>query len=442
MKGVMKGLMRVFLAMNLTLWPLLMLHGFASGSQTGGMSPVDIRLPSDSTGEGTLAVRVYAPSDASRFRYGPEGGAPAMVIVPGGFHGGVLALENAGVLVGQGFVVLTFLFPGGTDQGISSDGDYDQRGDRSQRALRDVLCFAAGEMRDFEGRSIEALVGGKVRADLVGMMALSNGGSISITTLGRYGDQIPPLAYLVSWESPTNDQILAEELGTHSRDPNPNKDSDGDGISDNDVVNGAYQGYGFPQVQMDYTRLAYDPEALFSQNLNGTVVTYKGLFFFDNNGDGRFNAWPPGSLFSDTNGNDTIDPNEDYALPGIPMTPDKGEGGPRILSVAATHALGKHFGFFQWPPHYAGPVQCSLYWAVRDAARWFPQAMARQPGLKGMSIFGKRDHVQTTRDHAHILHYLDGFGQASHWFRLNPDRVYVEAIIGVPCPHVVDNTSK
>jgi len=400
----------------------------------------DIRLPSDSTQGGALAVRVHYPDSPASFRYGQADGAPVLVLVPGGFDPGRLRCPNVGDY--KGFIVVTFLFPGGREGAFRSDGTYDQRGDSSQRALRDVLRFACGAKRDSAGRLLDDIAGGRARRDAVGMLALSNGGSIAVTTLGRLGSQIPSLAFLVSWESPTNDQILAVELGTHSQDPDPEVDASGDGIVDNDAVNGAYLRYGYPQLTVDYSRLRYDPEAKVTLGY-GTKrpSVYKGMFFFDNNRDGAVNLAVPGTMNTDTNGNGMLDPDEDYALSGLVGWGAPGEPSRGILSVAAVDRAESAGLAPAWPQHYYSPSETRAYWAIRDAAAWFARAMAAQKKLAGVSVFAVRDHVQNATDHPHVRHDSDGFRSAKHWFRLNPDRAYVEAAAGASMPSAADNNA-
>jgi len=397
---------------------------------------VDLRLSSGATGGGTLAVRVTFPDVSQEFRYGFEGGAPVVVLVPGGFEAGSLDLRSADAFLREGIVVLTFFFPGGGPPGIGSDGVYDQRGDTSQRALRDVLRFATGEIRDSLGRDLSEVVGGEAREDLVGMLGLSNGGSIAVTTLGRYGSEIAPLAFLVGWESPTSDQILGVELGTHDLDPDPWADYNGDGVVDNDVVNGAYVAYGFPQLAMDYNRMRFDPDAIVFER--GRPVE-TGLFYFDNDGDGVYSVSDPQTGRTDVNGNGALDPWEDYPLGGIGHSLEPQGRIFRMLSRAATaHAEAEGIAP-EWPAHYATAGMSADYWSIRDATEWFPAAMSAQPTIAGMSLFSLRDHVQSTTDHAHIHHWLDGFSGSGHWFRLNPDRAYVEAVGPGSNPELVDN---
>jgi len=393
----------------------------------------DFRLASSSAGEdGSLVLRAYYPDSTGDFRYGADG-APVVVISPGGWEGGSLALQGSEIFLQEGFVVLTFLFPGSGPPDLHSDGIYDERGDLCQQALRDCLLFATGEMRDSLGRNLDQIVGGMTRPDLVGILALSNGGSIAVTTLARYGDEIPPLAFLTGWESPTSDQVLGVEFGTHELDPDPLDDFDGDGVTDNDVLNGAFMSYDFPQCMMHYDRIRFDPDAtVFSRG----IPVAQGLFFFDNDGDGRYTTSNPATGSTDTNGNGALDPWEDYPLAGISHDlPGGGEC--RVLSRAATAAAEAVVS--SWPSHYATAAESSSFWAIRDAAELFPAAMQAQPALAGMSLFSRRDHVQSSIFHEHVHHWVDGFLEAGHWHRLNPDRVYVEAVGNAAFPNVRDN---
>lgn len=431
--------MRAFVSNDFTRAVLLLVVCAAAG---GGVEAAvtDLRLPSISTGGGTLAVRASFPSSPIDFRYGIEGGAPVVVYVPGGFEAGDLDSSQLQPLVDQGFVVLTFVFPGGP----GSDGEYDDRGDLSQQGLRDVLRFATGEIRDSRYRTLSDIAGGRARTDLVGMYVSSNGGSIGIATLGRYGHEINPLAFIFSFESPTNDQVLATEIGQRDYDPDPGTDADGDGITYNDVVNGAVRAYGFPQIDVDYNRLAYDAAATMTLTSGTQTFQYTGLFYFDNNEDGVFNVSDPQRMVTDVNGNGAIDADEDYPMPGLTVI-DTVSGQPKaVLSVAAAIAAASRNLASPWPSHYYPVHEVVRYWEIRDGTAWFAEAMANQPDLAGMSAFTFGDHVQTSKEYHHIHHYNDGFRFSdtlgrSHWFRLNPDRAYVEAVAGASVPEATDN---
>lgn len=401
----------------------------------------DFRLPSDSTGDtgGTLAVRAYFPDSAAAFRYG-SGGAPVVVQVPGGFGAGTFALSEANTYLAQGFVVLTFLFPGGTDGAATSDGVYDDRGDASQRALRDVLRFATGDIEDSLGRDLAAITGGPIAEHVVGIAANSNGGTISICTLGRFGDQIPPVAFLVPWESPCNTQALTGEVGARGMDVNTAVDSDGDGLVENDVVNGAFTAYSFPEFTIDYSRLRYDPDVEWRARNGGVPVgpVLTGLFYLENSGNDSFDQSAAQTTFSDTDGDGIIEATEDFALAGLSVRLVGDTATRAMLSLpagAAAHALGLD----TWPAHYHHPTVALDYWSIRDTAQWHDDAMAKQPTIAGISSFSVQDHVQTSRLHPHVLHYHDIFRSAGHWYRLNADRAYAEAVSGIPQPNARDN---
>ncbi len=111
--------------------------------------PIDIRLPSDSTGTaGTLAVRVHTPKWENA-RY-PDG-APVIIWIQGGFD--VRGIAHSLPPDVDDVICITFIFPGGSDpySGLSSDGIYDYRGEHCIAALRDVVLYAAGQLRDIHG---------------------------------------------------------------------------------------------------------------------------------------------------------------------------------------------------------------------------------------------------------------------------------------------------
>ncbi len=399
----------------------------------------DIRLPSDSTGVpgGTLAVRVWYPDSPGQFRWGPVDGAPVAIYVPGGFAAGALALENEPLLRAQGFVAITFLFPGGVEGSISSDGTYDDRGDRSQRALRDIARFATGNATDSLGRTLSAIVGAPARGDVVGLVANSNGGSISATMMSRHGATItsPDLAFLVPWESPTNDQVLTGETPARGRDPNTSFDADANGDPGDDVHNGAYLTNNYPQLEVDYTRLRWAPGAVWTPLGGGPPQT--GLFYFDNNGNGTLDSSPPNTDDVDVDGDGIVEPGEDYPLYGLSVNTGTSTKG--MLSVAAATQIESSGIISTWPVNYWTRTDSAAYWAIRDAMALLPGALANQHRLRGMGAFAFNDHVQATRDHAHVRQYCLGFMNAGRWYRLNPDRSYVEAVVGAPAPLAVDN---
>ena len=199
------------------------------------LASADVRLQSEGAGGGTLAVRLTYPASVTNYRY-PDG-APVAVYLAGGFTPG--GLGGSPRIPQQGFVLVTFIYPGGSEGATASDGIYDYRGDNCQKALRDMIRFAGGVATDTLGRLIDDVVPGPVHPGLVGLAPFSNG-LIGLITLDRYGAEIPFTPYHVGWENPTSGQIVAVELGGIRDDCDPATDSDGNGIPGDDGRNPWY----------------------------------------------------------------------------------------------------------------------------------------------------------------------------------------------------------
>ncbi len=402
-----------------------------------GAGSAFVRVPSDGAGPGgTICARIAWP-DTSPHRFGP-GGAPVIVVVPGTLDPGSFfdaALEAP--FLAQGFVTVSFIFPGGTDSGHSSDGTYDQRGPNCRRALRDVARYAAGLTPDHKGLRLSSRVPGGTRERPLGLLGLSNGGMTSVNALALDAEGMPAFDWFVAWESPMSAQNLGLELPMWYLDPDPDVDADGDGVAMNDVRNGAYASYDFPGLQLDYSRIRFDPAVRIDWSLIGLPHVHEGAFYFDNDADGVFTTLVPQSMLADVNLNGRIDPTEDFVLIGMPVSggavPMKG-----MLSPAAGAAAQAAMGATPWPAHYFTAAESAAFWPERDATLQFPAALAAQPAMRGMAVFFRSDHAQHSHDHAHVLHCANGFASSSRWFRLNPDRSYVESVAGVATPSYRD----
>jgi len=143
-----------FTALTLALLALLALVFPAHAGRPAATITVDVDLPSSSTGlpGGRLAVRISAPATPAAARYAD--GAPVLIWLPGGDGAG--SLQPAAPRAGD-VIRIVFLFPGGHDplSGRRSDGSYDHRGANSIAALRDVIRYAAGELTDADGQTID-----------------------------------------------------------------------------------------------------------------------------------------------------------------------------------------------------------------------------------------------------------------------------------------------
>ena len=400
-------------------------------------SAVDTRVPSAAAGTGgKLAVRVLAPP-LSRY----ADGAPVVVIAPGGHEPGSL---GSGVpLTAQGFVLVTFFFPGGRDSVFRSDGLYDYRGPGCQLALADVLRFASGALADSAGRTISDLAGMQCAADDVGVLALSNGGSITPCTLGDYGTALPGVRYMVGWENPTGPQTINADLGRTSYDCNAALDGDGNGVATDDAKNWAYAAYDTQTCVMDHTNLAWDPAfpVRYSDfaHVRPTVIV-PGTLFFDGNGNGTCDTVPGAQQRClDLNGNGRLDPTEDYVVTGLPAYGPATEGdslkvfwSPTLLAAARDQGL---FGP-QWPAHAATPEMAQSYWDARDATRFYAPLGAARPDFAALLLYRKGDHVQAEDDHAHVRQAYDGFMNHGMWCRLNPDSSYYALFAAPPAGYV------
>ena len=236
-------------------------------ASTSGLYTIDVRLPSTSTGSPTrtLAVRVHTPARGNA-RY-PEG-APVLIWGPDGYE--VKGINHDLPASVDDIIVVTYIFPGGEDtwSRLQSDGTYDQRGMNCIQALRDVILYAAGELTDDQGRTIDDVVPVPVLHDNIGLEGVSNGGNIIVAVAALYGEDLAGhLRYIIQWETPVSSQVATRDLGrVWLQPPHPGQ---------GDFFNPRYLGYRKKALDVDYSDLAYDP--------TGTLRKV----FHDGNGDGR-----------------------------------------------------------------------------------------------------------------------------------------------------------
>ncbi|NOZ30283.1 MAG: hypothetical protein GXP39_19825 [Chloroflexi bacterium] len=380
----------------------------AAGASPARSIVVDVDLPSDSTGvpEGTLAVRIFAPASDDRARYAE--GAPVVIFVPGGSDAGSLRppLSKA-----DDMIRIVFLFPGGTDPvaGRSSDGTYDYRGPDSIAALRDVIRYAAGDLTDSRGRTIDDVVPMPVLHDNIGLVGSSNGGNIVVAVAAKHGgDLAGHLRYIVQWESPVSSQIATVDLG------GVRLDCPGGRRAALFTVNPRYGGYGPLMLSVDYRQIAYDPRSP------------RHPVFLDGNGDGRYTTVVDpsnGCRTPDLDLNGTLEMDEDFPLAGYT------DGVKWYYSRPVTQAL-VDYGVFRggWPTNIATLAEVSAFWDLREAVRLYSAALTHIPDLEGMVLASVVDHVQAAPDHPHIRQAFEGWDRAGAWVKINPARRYVVAV--------------
>jgi hypothetical protein len=230
---------------------------------------VSIYLPSDSAPGKGLAVNIIYPKTP---RYAD--GAPIVVVAPGGSGPDGLGFEIHAAQVG--FVEVRFAFPGGGHGKFTSSGIYDYRGVESQKALRDVLLFAAGKQRDSEGKQISDLLPGKVSRDNIGVVGWSNGGNIALVTMYKYADQLQFINWIAFYESPLGSLFFPPNLGGE-RDLVRNKHYRPGSCATGDCL-------------VNYVGLAYDPFIVRTpgEHKKKGEAEIPGVLYFDENHNGKW----------------------------------------------------------------------------------------------------------------------------------------------------------
>jgi hypothetical protein len=363
---------------------------------------VDVALPSSSTGSdtGTLAVRVQSPA-AGDARY--SDGAPVIIWLPGGFEMKGLAHELPPSA--DDVVIVTFAFPGDDvpNAPIRSDGVYDYRGLNCIRALSDVILYAAGELTDDQGRTIDEVTPVDVLHDNIGLIGVSNGGNIIVSVAALHGEEFAGcLRYVIQWETPVSSQIATRDFGRVWLKPSPQQ---------GDYFNPRYTGYDSQILPVDYADLAYDPAEPFYR------------VFHDGNGDGVYTTLEnPNTGFRtpDLDRDEVLGLDEDFPLDGYP------DGSKAIYSRPVSHALAdKHVLPDPWPEDIATPAEADVYWDIRESVRLYDEALANIPDLQGMVLGSVRDHVQSAPDKPHLRQAFDGWHDNGAWVQINPSPAYL-----------------
>ena len=364
---------------------------------------IDLRLPSESTDGGTLAVRLYIPENP---RY--EEGAPVIIWVPGGYE--MKGINHDLPPTADDVIVATFIFPGATDEwsGFSSDGDYDWRGENCIRAMADVILFAAGELKDSEGKTIDDLSPVPVIHDNIGAIGSSNGGNLPVAAAALHGHEFDQyLRYIIQWETPVSSQVANRDFGrVWVKEGGPK----------NDYFNLRYAGYGDLELASDYSDLTYDP----TQEWHPV--------FHDGDGNGTYSTSSYMQLpiqGPDKNMDGIMSLNEDFPLDGY----QGGEDGELwFFSRPVTQAMSDEniFAGYGWPDDIATPNQANAYWDIRESVYMYDQAVASVPGLEAMVLAGLVDHVQTNPEKPHLRQAFEGWmDNGVSWVQINPNPEYM-----------------
>lgn len=378
---------------------------YAVDSGEGGLPIGDgiaIDLPSLSTGsiKDTLALNVKFPGRA-RF----ADGAPIVVFAIGGTSAGTLSSTLFPFV--EDVAVITFLHPGGKEGVRTSAGVYDYRGPNCLMALRDVILYAAGVLKDSEGRSIDDISPVPLLHNNVGLLGSSNGGNIVVAVAAQYGADFKDyLKYIIQWESPVCSQFAVTDLGGFQ--------IRSAGASDYwRVVNPRYTAYGATEVEIDYNGLLFRPA--------DPVHTV----FIDGNGDKMYTETilePTPSITPDLNGDGSLSLDEDFPLSSYE------DGTKEYYSRQATYAFRDQGIFLTWPTNIATPEEADAFWDLREAVRLYESAFNNIPTLEGMVLGSQIDHVQTAPDHPHLRQAFEGWDSRGKWVQLNPDRSYMAEV--------------
>ena len=230
---------------------------------------VSCYLPSEAAPGRGLAVNIIYPKKP---RY--KTGAPVAVIAPGGAGPDGLGFDMHAAQMG--FAEVRFAFPGGGRGKFVSSGIYDYRGAGCQKALRDVLLFAAGRMLDSEGKKIGELVPVKLSTDNVGIVGWSNGGNIALVTMNKYAADLQFIGWATFYECPLGSMFFPPNLGS-SNDVVPNRHyRQGSGATGDCII--------------DYKNLWYDPYYLRRPGEHKKMgeTEIPGVLFFDENKNKRW----------------------------------------------------------------------------------------------------------------------------------------------------------
>ncbi len=358
---------------------------------------IDLRIGRAGTGtDRELAVRIFAPeAGAEHF----AAGAPVVVNVPGGTGGGMVnELPTPGL---EGFIQISYSFPGQGLPPYDSEGEFDDRGQRCIDALFDVLCYALGGV-DTNGWTLQQLTAANVLTDNVGILARSNGGPLAMAALAQYGGQLTGLAWYVGWENPTCSQTVMPDAGPGGCVIGPS------GGVKPDFVNPQYNAWGPLTLDIDLSNIAYDPFPPDSQ---------REVLYLERGGQPHFDTVPVGEAYSsDVNGDGEIGPGEDW---GFGYWEHEGK---HYYSLPVVEAVWDSVLFTPGsePPWLPTLAEAQGFWQLRDATYHYATLAGHLPVLKVILVASVRDHVQTAPGHPHICQGFHGFLSNGLWVKLNP----------------------
>lgn len=391
-------------------------------------------LPSEAAGGGTLALKVHWPDSRAEDRY--EEGPPVAVLVIGGVSSGAFR-SWVSEIVDQGFVVVEFLFPGGSSEGHSSDGVYDYRGERCRLALRDTSLFAQGALVDTEGRTIHDVVGRTVLTEVMGLTAGSNGGGLTAATLDLHQQELQGVRLVSFWENGMSASSQTDELGDLERDCDGSIDGDGNGFFDDDGKNPRFDpttDYDYSDPHLDLSQLAWDPTVqtrILDWSGRFPPAFRSGVLFFDGNGNSVYDHQSGERLCTDLDGDGATGLDEDWLVTTRNTFTDDGRLRTHYAEPTTAY-LEAHPEIFPqgWPEWVAGSDEAREYWRNRVGNRHLHKLGSLAGSLRVLHSYGEVFHSHTIEDLADARTVLDGCRMSNLWIRLQPDAAYITRLLG------------
>ena len=304
---------------------------------------------------------------------GEPGTAPVAVTLQGGWdhEGTPINSDTPRLNTTESVVDLHLDLPGAGESG----GENDRRGPVAAAAVAAVLRWAAGETVDAGGCHL-ADRAPVANPDDIYLVGASNGGNLAYSVLTDDSLNVPPIAGLITWETPTGAQFVNVELG---KDPT------------------VYTPGTCSWSASDGIQCAVPSEKLIVGRIEGAA----SALCFDMDADQECGG-------------------SDIAVRGT----ESKETGEVMLSPAMRQAIADEGLTVQG---YASLEDTDVWWSYRDAGRRVNLLIERWPGLPILWIGSEEDHVLSTwTDHPH----LHGIGEAlqasgAFWTRLNPGTTWM-----------------
>lgn len=356
-----------------------------------------------------IATRIFYPS-TSNARY--LEGAPIALVVPGGWGGGSLSPEGVNSFADTyGYIIVEFLMPGVSSDGVESGGTFDYRGSDSMVAIRDVLNYLAGLNEDTNNNTILDNIP-FAYVDNIGILGKSNGGNLSLITLAEEKDSLPDISWFVAWESPIGDQYAAVELNN-----NPY------------YTPGTCNVVTCPLTGMEET-FRFDPNAkTLAQDSHQETILLPGVFYLDTDGSESFTYDPAEFMFKPINGKGSdVEPPKWFQSREFMKTLQKN---------LATVMNGEPI-----PDWLSTESESIDFWVLHDSAPRISEVSTAFPNILTMHLGSVNDHVQDVVDYPHAYSHIKGWLDSGHVFtRLNPDASYMSAVSGFASSYFPDNNA-